>query len=77
MNALFTFSFDPMYDIFRNQIEDNLDYLIESQNKDGSWNVTWNWDRDEYVFEDQLPLIKAHITLENIIRLKSFNRIAL
>jgi len=67
---------DPMYEIFRNQIEENLDYTIESQNADGSWNVPWHWERDEHVFDKQLPLIAAHITLENIIRLKAFNRLS-
>ena len=68
---------DPMYDIFRNQIEDNLDCVIETQNKNGSWNVAWSWEQNEVIFDKQLPKIAAHITLENIIRLKSFNRIAL
>ncbi len=67
---------DPLYDIFRNQIEENLDYLVDSQNADGSWDVTWHWDRDEHIFDKQLPYITAHITLENIIKLKAFNRIA-
>lgn len=67
---------DPMYEIFRNQIEENLDYIIESQNPDGSWNVPWHWERDEHVFDKQFPLIAAHITLENIIRLKAFSRLS-
>lgn len=68
---------DTMYDIFRNQIEENLDYLVDSQNADGSWSVNWHWDRDEHVFDKQIPLITAHITLENIIKLKSFKRIGI
>lgn len=68
---------DPLYDIFRNQIEENLDYLIESQNKDGSWNVPWDWQRDEHIFDKQLPKIAAYITLENIKRLKEFARLGL
>ncbi len=67
---------DPLYDIFRNQIEENLDYLVDSQNSDGSWDVTWHWERDEHIFDKQLPYITARITLENIIKLKAFNRIA-
>lgn len=68
---------DPMYDIFRNQIEDNLDYVIETQNKNGSWTANWHWDRDEHIFDKQLPKITAHVTLENIVKLKNFNRIGL
>jgi len=67
---------DPLYDIFRNQVEENLDYLIETQKPDGSWQVNWNWQRDEYIFDKQLSKISAHITLENIIKLKSFSRIS-
>ena len=68
---------DPMYDIFRNQIQDNIDYVIESQDIDGSWNVTWHWEQDEYIFDKQIPFISAHITLENIIKLKNFSRLSI
>ena len=68
---------DPLYEIFRNQIEENLDYVIESQNKDGSWDVPWKWQRDEHIFDNQLPKITAYITLENIRRLKAFSRLGL
>ncbi len=68
---------DPLYDLFRSQIEENLDYLIDSRNADGSWDVNWHWGRDEHVFDKQISKISAHITLMNIIKLKAFSRLAL
>lgn len=47
-------------------------FIKQSQNDDGTWNVTWNWNG----FEDQWPISKnwwkSNIIIKNISYLKAF-----
>lgn len=57
------------------QLNANLDYIIQSQNEEGSWTPNWNWGR----FEEQWKIAKKEwsgkIALDNLMILKSFGRI--
>lgn len=66
---------DPLVSEFSNEIEDHLDIIIERQTKDGNWRVNYNWGRYKYEFDQQIPLIQAKITLDNLIKLDNFSRI--
>jgi hypothetical protein len=64
----------PMIDL--NIIEENLDFLIESQNKDGSWNPTWPeaaYDKEHWVTAK--PAWQGILTLKYCRILADFNRI--
>jgi hypothetical protein len=66
----------PFADSFRNEIQRNLDFIIESQSEDGTWGPNWSWG-------DQWPEAWAqakrdwtgHITLDSLQKLKAFGRI--
>ena len=58
-------------------IQVNLDYLIETQTEMGSWEPNWTWGD---LYPDVWPLAKkewsGHITLENLLTLRAYGRIA-
>lgn len=68
---------DQLFETYYDQIQDNLDYLIDSRNSDGSWDIRYKWKRDEHIFDKQYAAISANITLKNLLSLKKFNRIYL
>ncbi len=55
----------------------NLDFLIDSQQADGSWMPTWSWG-DQYPDVWKLACVEwsGVLTLDNLITLKRFGRIA-
>ncbi|MEK7111022.1 MAG: hypothetical protein AAB856_00350 [Patescibacteria group bacterium] len=57
-------------------IEENLDYEIDTQNKNGTWLPTWSWGSR---FPDDWEKAKVEwtgiITLEKLVQLKRFGRI--
>jgi len=59
-------------------VEHNLDYLIQNQNSDGSWDPFWNWGG---AFPDAWESAKlkwrAVLTLANLRTLRSYGRIEL
>ncbi|MBN2500522.1 MAG: hypothetical protein JXB38_07100 [Anaerolineales bacterium] len=58
-------------------IQVNLDYVIETQTDAGSWEPNWTWGD---LYPDVWPLAKkewsGHITLENLLTLRAYGRIA-
>lgn len=60
----------------RDAVADNLDYVIASQNADGSWTPTWSWDD---AFPEAWAKAKDEwsgvITLDNLLTLQRFGRI--
>lgn len=57
-------------------VAENLDYVIASQNADGSWAPTWSWDD---AFPEACAKAKDEwsgvITLDNLLTLQRFGRI--
>ncbi len=61
--------------ITEEHIDRNLDFIIEQQSEDGSWVPAWQWGRFEQQWESAKQEWQGCITLENLLLLKSFNRI--
>lgn len=56
-------------------MEKNLDYLLDSRNENGLFEVTWNWGNDYEEFELQKFKWAGLILVNNLIFFKKFNRI--
>ena len=60
----------------RDAVAENLDYVIASQNADGSWTPTWSWDDS---FPEAWAKAKDEwsgvITLDNLLTLQRFGRV--
>jgi hypothetical protein len=67
----------PIADLLADDIEANLDYLIEKQTSEGTWEPTWTWGE---FYPDQWAQVKEEwrgiLTLETLITLQAFGRIA-
>lgn len=65
----------PFLASLRDAVAENLDYVIASQNADGSWTPTWSWDD---AFPEAWAEAKAEwsgvITLDNLLTLQRFGR---
>ena len=55
--------------------EFQCDYIINSQLKDGSWNISWSWEE----FPDEWAISKnwwkGQVIIENLLYLKGFGRL--
>ena len=56
-------------------IEKNLDYLLDSRDNNGLFEVTWTWKNDYEEYELQRVKWAGVILVNNLIFLKRFNRI--
>ena len=59
----------------RDLINKNLNYLLDSRDEHGLFEVTWNWGNDYEEFELQKVKWTGIILVNNLIFLKKFNRI--
>lgn len=53
----------------------NLDYWMETLQEDGSWNLSYQWHRDEEVFESLKPQLTASFAVGRAIILRAFGRL--
>lgn len=64
------------YPLFEDAVNENLKYLIQHQNQDGSWSPNWSWFGQ---FEEVWPIAKTewqgNITLNNLILFRNFDKI--
>lgn len=65
-----------LYNIYKPYVDRNINYIISAQHPYGYWQPNWNWGR-RYAdaFHAQLPVIRAKVTLDNLILLKSFDKL--
>ena len=67
----------PFANMFADEIEKNLDYLIQGQLEDGAWPITWSWG-DTY--PDVWPVAekewKGILIVSNMKKLRAFERIS-
>lgn len=67
----------PIADLLADDIQVNLDYLIEQQSSDGTWEPTWSWGEfypAEWVqAKDEW---RGILTLDSLLSLRAFGRIA-
>ena len=62
-------SYYPMY---KDAVQNNFDFLIESQGADGSWSPNWSWGEPE-VWSSVLNRLKGVLTFKFLWTLKKFN----
>ncbi len=65
-----------LYPIFESCFDANLDWLIDSQQEDGSWHPRWSWGQYESDWNLAKKEWQGKLTLLNMIVLKNFHRIA-
>ncbi len=63
-------------DLLQDEVQANLDYLIDEQMPEGSWNPVWSWG-DFYPADWEKAKLewRGHLTLEALSTLKTFGRI--
>lgn len=66
----------PAADLFPEDIQRNLDYLIDKQTAAGFWNPTWTWGE---LYPEAWPRAleewRGEITLHNLLSLQAYGRI--
>lgn len=65
----------PFVDLFPEALSANLDYLIRTQEKDGSWQPNWSWGQYEEAWPRARRAWSGHLTVRNLKLLSSFDRI--
>ena len=56
-------------------VEKHLDYLLDSRNDNGLFEVTWSWGNDYEEFELQKIKWVGLLLVNNLIFFKKYNRI--
>lgn len=64
----------PFYETNKKVMDEELDLLISSRNKDGVWDITWTWGAYEKEFAISENWWKANLVILNLKLLKEFNR---
>lgn len=66
----------PVADLFPEDIQRNLDYMIDKQKPEGYWDTTWTWG-DFYpgVWPEARDEWRGEITLHNLLSLREYGRI--
>lgn len=62
----------PVYQILKKYVDIELDYLIDTVDKDGGWYPNWEWGQFEEEWSRVKPEIAGMITVNNLISLKIF-----
>lgn len=71
---IFENTYDPLYDKYESYVQDQLNDLVYAQEDEGYWEPNWQWG-DQYMWEEMLPMVRAHVTLRNLLLLRNFHRI--
>jgi hypothetical protein len=66
----------PVYQVLKTEVQQELDYLIDSLNSDGAWLPNWEWHQYNDEWEKVKPQIAGMVTVRNLITLKEFERIS-
>jgi hypothetical protein len=65
-----------LVDILWNDLQRHLDYKIDHQTPEGTWEPTWTWgDFYPEVWEQAKREWRGHLTLETLTSLRAFGRI--
>ena len=65
----------PLYGEMRELVDKELDWLTETRNDQGVWNIAWGWNGYEKAFAISENWWKADIALRNLRFLKAFGRV--
>lgn len=64
----------PYYNLYKRSVHNNIKFLINSQNKDGSWSPDWRWGEDK-VWQNVEIRLKGLLTYNFLWTLKKFDMI--
>ncbi len=73
--------FDIVHDIdllngkFKEELENNLDYLVDCRTTAGLWVPNWGWGNKDPYYDIAYILWASYLTVNNVSILKKFNRI--
>lgn len=56
-------------------VEAELDFLVDTQHDDGAWRPTWDWGRDDEVWERQREVWAGVLTLDALQHLRAYGRL--
>jgi hypothetical protein len=62
----------PYYTMYKDAVYNNFDFLIESQEADGSWSPNWSWGEPE-IWGRIINRLKGVLTYKFLWTLKKFN----
>jgi hypothetical protein len=65
----------PLYEEHRELVEKELDYILETRNDQGVWNITWGWEGFEKAFDISENWWMTDIALRNMRFLKAFGHV--
>lgn len=65
----------PLVRLFPAEVELNLDYLIKTQETDGSWKPNWNWGQYEEAWREASRKWAGHLTVKNLKILSDYGRV--
>lgn len=64
-------------EFFADVIPENFEFLVNSQNEDGSWSPAWSWAGEfPATWKVVATELKAEVTLKNLLRFQAFDAIA-
>lgn len=66
----------PFAPLFTDSLGANLDYVIDQRNAAGYWEPNWTWGEDSAAWQDAKREWSGVITLNNLLTLKTFGRLA-
>jgi|GEM_PF-1067372 hypothetical protein len=61
----------PYYDMYKDAVQKNFDFLIKTQNDDGSWSPNWSWGNSE-VSARVTQRLKGVLTFKFIREIRAF-----
>lgn len=64
----------PYYTLYENDVKTNLNFLIDSQEQDGSWSPSWSWGESD-VWARVVKRLKGVLTFKFLWTLKKFDYI--
>ncbi len=64
----------PYYALYKDAVQNNLNFLITSQEADGSWTPNWSWGEPD-VWKRVVKRLKGLLTMKFLWTLKKFDRI--
>ncbi|MDD3648092.1 MAG: hypothetical protein PHS44_06375 [Candidatus Dojkabacteria bacterium] len=64
----------PVYEVLREEVDKELDYLIENVHPDGCWYPNWGWGRDENEWKKVKPEVAGMVSVRNLVSLRSFGK---
>ncbi|MEM6553771.1 MAG: hypothetical protein AAF750_16755 [Planctomycetota bacterium] len=65
----------PLANAFGQALQDNLDFVVDQQQDDGSWQPTWTWGRYENHWPQAAREWSGHLTVHRVKLLDAFGRV--